>query len=116
MRGARVGHTGIRQRKDWAGFKLLVLALAMGTLLAGCSSTSGSRATTRPAPSNNNATTNTRRRITQKCTAIESHFAAVRCDARDRFEDFETGGVVAVVVGEEDAHQAAGSSFVMPPI
>jgi lipoprotein NlpD len=44
MRGARVGHTVIRQRKDWAGFKLLVIALAMGTLLAGCSSTSSTSA------------------------------------------------------------------------
>jgi len=44
MRGARVGHTVIRQRKDWAGFKLLVIALAMGTLLTGCSSTSSSGA------------------------------------------------------------------------
>ncbi len=44
MRGARVGHTIIRQRKDWSGFKLLVIALAMGTLLAGCSSTGSSGA------------------------------------------------------------------------
>src|SRR5690606_16511901 len=33
-----VGHTIIRQRKDRSGFKLLVIALAMGALLAGCSS------------------------------------------------------------------------------
>lgn len=39
-----MGHTVIRQRKDWAGFKLLVIALAMGTLLTGCSSTSSSGA------------------------------------------------------------------------
>jgi lipoprotein NlpD len=39
MRGARVGHTVIRQRKDWLGFKLLVIALAMGALLTGCSGT-----------------------------------------------------------------------------
>nr|WP_220462541.1 peptidoglycan DD-metalloendopeptidase family protein [Pseudomonas putida] len=44
MRGARVGHTVIRQRKDRSGFKLLVIALAMGTLLAGCSSTGSSGA------------------------------------------------------------------------
>ena len=42
MRGARVGHTVIRQRKDGSGFKLLVIALAMGTLLVGCSSSSTS--------------------------------------------------------------------------
>ncbi|NIF16158.1 peptidoglycan DD-metalloendopeptidase family protein [Pantoea sp. Cy-639] len=34
-----MGHTVVRQRKDRSGLKLLVLALAMGTLLAGCSST-----------------------------------------------------------------------------
>jgi len=39
-----VGHTVIRQRKDRSGFKLLVIALAMGTLLTGCSSTSSSGA------------------------------------------------------------------------
>ena len=39
-----MGHTVIRQRKDRAGFKLLVIALAMGTLLAGCSSTSNNSA------------------------------------------------------------------------
>ncbi|AIZ33785.1 peptidoglycan DD-metalloendopeptidase family protein [Pseudomonas sp. K1(2024)] len=39
-----MGHTIIRQRKDWSGFKLLVIALAMGTLLAGCSSTGSSGA------------------------------------------------------------------------
>lgn len=44
MRGARVGHTIIRQRKDRSGFKLLVIALAMGALLAGCSSTGSSGA------------------------------------------------------------------------
>ncbi len=44
MRGARVGHTGMRQRRDRAGFKLLAIALAMGTLLAGCSSTGSSGA------------------------------------------------------------------------
>ncbi|MCO7513574.1 peptidoglycan DD-metalloendopeptidase family protein [Pseudomonas guariconensis] len=33
-----MGHTIIRQRKDRSGFKLLVIALAMGALLAGCSS------------------------------------------------------------------------------
>nr|WP_217435958.1 peptidoglycan DD-metalloendopeptidase family protein [Pseudomonas putida] len=44
MRGARVGHTVIRQRKDGSGFKLLVIALAMGTLLVGCSSTSNTSA------------------------------------------------------------------------
>ncbi|WP_310196213.1 peptidoglycan DD-metalloendopeptidase family protein [Pseudomonas hunanensis] len=35
-----MGHTNSLQRKDRSGFKLLVIALAMGTLLAGCSSTS----------------------------------------------------------------------------
>ncbi len=44
MRGARVGHTVIRQRKDRSVFKLLVIALAMGTLLTGCSSTGSSGA------------------------------------------------------------------------
>lgn len=44
MRGARVGHTVIRQRKDGSGFKLLVIALAMGTLLVGCSSTGSNSA------------------------------------------------------------------------
>jgi lipoprotein NlpD len=44
MRGARVGHTVIRQRKDRSFFKLLVIALAMGTLLTGCSSTGSSGA------------------------------------------------------------------------
>nr|WP_201754866.1 peptidoglycan DD-metalloendopeptidase family protein [Pseudomonas soli] len=44
MRGARVGHTGMRQRKDRSVLKLLVIALAMGTLLAGCSSTSSNGA------------------------------------------------------------------------
>ncbi|WP_342650760.1 peptidoglycan DD-metalloendopeptidase family protein [Pseudomonas sp. REB1044] len=39
-----MGHTIIRQRKDWSGFKLLVIALAMGTLLAGCSSSGSSGA------------------------------------------------------------------------
>ncbi|HGM5581577.1 TPA: peptidoglycan DD-metalloendopeptidase family protein [Pseudomonas putida] len=39
-----MGHTIIRQRKDRSGFKLLVIALAMGTLLAGCSSTGSSGA------------------------------------------------------------------------
>lgn len=37
-------HTVMRQRKERAGFKLLVIALAMGTLLAGCSSTSSNSA------------------------------------------------------------------------
>ncbi|WP_312934472.1 peptidoglycan DD-metalloendopeptidase family protein [Pseudomonas sp.] len=32
-------HTIMRQRKERAAFKILVIALAMGTLLAGCSST-----------------------------------------------------------------------------
>lgn len=44
MRGARVGHTVVRQRKDRSVLKLLVIALAMGTLLAGCSSTGSSGA------------------------------------------------------------------------
>ncbi len=44
MRGARVGHTGIRQRKERSVLKLVVIALAMGTLLAGCSSTGSSGA------------------------------------------------------------------------
>nr|WP_277627063.1 peptidoglycan DD-metalloendopeptidase family protein [Pseudomonas mosselii] len=44
MRGARVGHTGMRQRKERSVLKLLVIALAMGTLLAGCSSTSSNGA------------------------------------------------------------------------
>ncbi|MFJ2981315.1 MULTISPECIES: peptidoglycan DD-metalloendopeptidase family protein [unclassified Pseudomonas] len=39
-----MGHTVIRQRKDRSGFKLLVIALAMGTLLTGCSSTSSTGA------------------------------------------------------------------------
>jgi len=39
-----VGHTVILQRKDQSGFKLLVAALAIGTLLAGCSSTGSSGA------------------------------------------------------------------------
>ncbi|MCT8163541.1 LysM peptidoglycan-binding domain-containing protein [Pseudomonas putida] len=39
-----MGHTGMRQRRDRAGFKLLAIALAMGTLLAGCSSTGSSGA------------------------------------------------------------------------
>ncbi|WP_054925580.1 peptidoglycan DD-metalloendopeptidase family protein, partial [Pseudomonas sp. NBRC 111142] len=39
-----MGHTIIRQRKDRSVFKLLVIALAMGTLLAGCSSTGSSGA------------------------------------------------------------------------
>ena len=52
MRGARVGHTVIRQRKDRSGYKLLVIALAMGTLLTGCSSTgsSGARVVDRSNP------------------------------------------------------------------
>ncbi|HCV38462.1 MAG TPA: peptigoglycan-binding protein LysM, partial [Pseudomonas sp.] len=37
-----MGHTVIRQRKDRSAFKLLLIALAMGTLLTGCSSTSSS--------------------------------------------------------------------------
>jgi DNA-binding transcriptional LysR family regulator len=36
--------------------------------------------------------------------------------ARDRFEDFEAGGVDAVIVGQEDFHRAVASSFVIPPI
>lgn len=39
-----MGHTVIRQRKDGSGFKLLVIALAMGALLVGCSSTSSNNA------------------------------------------------------------------------
>ncbi|MDF0730539.1 peptidoglycan DD-metalloendopeptidase family protein [Pseudomonas entomophila] len=39
-----MGHTVMRQRKDRSGFKLLVIALAMGTLLAGCSSSGPSGA------------------------------------------------------------------------
>ncbi|MGE7992125.1 peptidoglycan DD-metalloendopeptidase family protein [Pseudomonas sp. NPDC089554] len=39
-----MGHTVSRQRKDLSGFKLLAIALAMGTLLAGCSSTGSSGA------------------------------------------------------------------------
>ena len=39
-----MGHTIIRQRRDRSGFKLLVIALAMGTLLAGCSSSGSSGA------------------------------------------------------------------------
>ncbi|MBJ9977823.1 peptidoglycan DD-metalloendopeptidase family protein [Pseudomonas sp. S75] len=39
-----MGHTIIRQRRDRSGFKLLVVALAMGTLLAGCSSSGSSGA------------------------------------------------------------------------
>ncbi|MFJ4154197.1 peptidoglycan DD-metalloendopeptidase family protein [Pseudomonas sp. NPDC089752] len=39
-----MGHTVIRQRKDRSVFKLLVIALAMGTLLTGCSSNSSSGA------------------------------------------------------------------------
>lgn len=37
-------HTFMRQRRERAGLKLLVIALAMGTLLAGCSSTSSNNA------------------------------------------------------------------------
>ncbi|WP_449434966.1 peptidoglycan DD-metalloendopeptidase family protein [Pseudomonas putida] len=39
-----MGHTVIRQRKDRSGLKLVLIALAMGTLLAGCSSTGSSGA------------------------------------------------------------------------
>lgn len=39
-----MGHTVIRQRKDRSVFKVLVIALAMGTLLTGCSSTGSSGA------------------------------------------------------------------------
>ena len=39
-----MGHTIIRQRKDLSCFKLLVIALAMGTFLAGCSSSGSSSA------------------------------------------------------------------------
>ncbi|KJK20370.1 peptidoglycan DD-metalloendopeptidase family protein [Pseudomonas sp. NPDC087612] len=35
-----MGHTNIRQRKDPSSFKLLLIALAVGTLVTGCSSTS----------------------------------------------------------------------------
>ncbi|MDZ5601280.1 peptidoglycan DD-metalloendopeptidase family protein [Pseudomonas sp. RP23018S] len=37
-------HTIMRQRKERAAFKILVIALAMGTLLAGCSSTRSNNA------------------------------------------------------------------------
>jgi len=43
-RKRRVGQTIIRQRRDRSSFRLLVIALAMGTLLAGCSSTSSNGA------------------------------------------------------------------------
>ena len=39
-----MGHTVIRQRKDGSGCKLLVIALAMGTLLVGCASTGSNSA------------------------------------------------------------------------
>ncbi|UXH42374.1 peptidoglycan DD-metalloendopeptidase family protein [Pseudomonas promysalinigenes] len=39
-----MGHTGIGQRKDGSVFKLLAIALAMGALLTGCSSTGSSGA------------------------------------------------------------------------
>lgn len=39
-----MGHTIMRQRKDRSVFKLLVIALAMATSLAGCSSTGSSGA------------------------------------------------------------------------
>ncbi|MCE1114147.1 MULTISPECIES: peptidoglycan DD-metalloendopeptidase family protein [Pseudomonas] len=39
-----MGHTGIGQRKERSVLKLVVIALAMGTLLAGCSSTGSSGA------------------------------------------------------------------------
>ncbi|MFF7108150.1 peptidoglycan DD-metalloendopeptidase family protein [Pseudomonas sichuanensis] len=39
-----MGHTGIRQRKERSVLKLVVIVLAMGTLLAGCSSTGSSGA------------------------------------------------------------------------
>ncbi|UVK81985.1 peptidoglycan DD-metalloendopeptidase family protein [Pseudomonas sichuanensis] len=39
-----MGHTGIGQRKERSVLKLVVFALAMGTLLAGCSSTGSSGA------------------------------------------------------------------------
>lgn len=42
-----MGHTVIRQRKDGSGFQLLVIALAMGTLLVGCSSTSSNSSSAR---------------------------------------------------------------------
>ncbi|MHC6226965.1 peptidoglycan DD-metalloendopeptidase family protein [Pseudomonas sp. X10] len=47
-----MGHTIIRQRRDLSSFKLLVIALAMGTLLAACSSTSsnGARVVDRNSP------------------------------------------------------------------
>ncbi|MBH3342772.1 peptidoglycan DD-metalloendopeptidase family protein [Pseudomonas parafulva] len=44
MRGARVGHTVFRQRKDSSGLRLLVLVLAMGILLVGCSSSGSNSA------------------------------------------------------------------------
>lgn len=49
-----MGHTVILQRRDQSGFKLLAIALAIGTLLTGCSSTgsSGARVVDR---SNSNA-------------------------------------------------------------
>ncbi|MEN8638503.1 peptidoglycan DD-metalloendopeptidase family protein [Pseudomonas sichuanensis] len=39
-----MGHTGIGQRRERSVLKLVVIALAMGTLLAGCSSTGSSGA------------------------------------------------------------------------
>ncbi|MDZ3993602.1 peptidoglycan DD-metalloendopeptidase family protein [Pseudomonas sp. Teo4] len=39
-----MGHTVVQQRRDRSGLKLLVIALAMGSLLTGCSSTGSSGA------------------------------------------------------------------------
>ncbi|MGH8380412.1 peptidoglycan DD-metalloendopeptidase family protein [Pseudomonas sp.] len=39
-----MGHTIIQQRRGFSSFKLLVIALAVGSLLSGCSSTSSSSA------------------------------------------------------------------------
>ncbi len=39
-----MGHTIGRQRRDFSSYKLLVIALALGTLISGCSSTSSNSA------------------------------------------------------------------------
>ncbi|MCW2267785.1 lipoprotein NlpD [Pseudomonas sp. JUb96] len=39
-----MGHTISRQRRDFSSYKLLVIALALGTLISGCSSTSSNSA------------------------------------------------------------------------
>lgn len=39
-----MGHTIIRQRRDFSSFKLLVIAIALGTMVSGCSSTSSNSA------------------------------------------------------------------------